>query len=473
MCAMPDMALSRAAKDFIDEDRFHELLRQKPDAAQVRDVIAKSMAKQALSLEETAVLLTTDDPQLIEEIFEGARELKKNVYGNRIVLFAPLYVGSDCVNDCAYCAFKRSNKDAARVTLSRSDIQHEVQMLENMGHKRLILVFGESPKYDAEYMAECVHAVYEVKMGHGEIRRVNLNAAPLDVAGYRTVKAAGIGTYQIFHETYHHETYQRVHGHNTRKSDYLFRLDAHNRAMQAGIDDVGIGVLFGLYEWKFETLGLVAHALNLQEVNGVGPHTVSFPRIKPAHGVDLDCYQSVDDDSFKRLVATLRLAIPYTGLICTARENPQLRRDVMSFGVSQIDAGTRLELGGYSDKTNDEHMEREQFKLGDGRSLDAVMRELMVDGYIPSFCTACYRLGRTGEHFMEFSIPGFIKRFCTPNALSTLLEYLVDYASPETKAAGEKAIADEIAKMEEGKMKTDLLDRLKRIREKDERDLYF
>ena len=315
--------------------------------------------------------------------------------------------------------------------------------------------------------------IYTVKVGHGEIRRVNVNADPFDIEGFRTIKAAHIGTFQIFQETYHHETYRRYHPLNTRKGDYLWRLDALSRAQEAGIDDVGIGVLFGLYDWRFEVLGLVAHALHLQQRYGVGPHTISFPRLRPAQGVMHQDQYLVSDQDFKRLIAILRLAVPYTGLILTAREEPALRREVLGFGVSQIDAGSRIEVGGYTEAGDAQVMEREQFELGDIRPLDTVMRELLEDGYVPSFCTSCYRLGRTGEHFMEFAIPGFIKRFCTPNALTTLLEYLVDYATPQTRAAGEKLIAAELEKMEEGPLKRELLDRLQRIRETDARDLYF
>jgi 2-iminoacetate synthase len=426
-------------------------------------------------VEETAVLLTADDPDLVEEVFAAARELKRKVYGNRIVLFAPLYIGNHCVNDCAYCAFRRSNPDAVRRTLSSDELRQQVEALEHKGHKRLIIVFGEHPQYDAEFIHDCVKLIYNVKRGRGEIRRLNINAAPLDVEGYARVKAAGIGTYQVFQETYHHATYAEVHPPDTRKGDYLYRLDALSRAQEAGIDDVGIGALFGLYDWRFEVLGLVQHALHLQERYGVGPHTISFPRLRPAAGVNLDEGHLVSDQEFKRLIATLRLAVPYTGMILTAREQPELRRAVMAFGVSQIDAGSRIELGGYTEAGDAQvqALEKEQFELGDIRPLDEVMRELVGDGYIPSFCTACYRLGRTGEHFMEFAIPGFIRRFCTPNALSTLTEYLVDYASPETRAAGEKLIEQELAKMEDGALKTELLKRLERIKTSDDRDLYF
>ena len=462
--------LSRSGYDFIDEDYLHGLLNRRADPGEVRDVIAKSLSKQPLAVEETAVLLAAAEPDLVERIFEAARQLKRDVYGNRIVLFAPLYIGNDCTNDCQYCAFRRSNRQQIRRTLNEDEIRQQVLALEKRGHKRLIIVFGEHPHYDAEFMAECVRHVYATTTGHGEIRRVNINAAPLDHDGYAIVKAAGIGTYQIFQETYHHETYARVHPAGTRKSDYLWRLDGVARAMEAECDDVGIGALFGLYDWRFEVLGLVGHALHLQKHYNCGPHTISFPRLRPAQGVKIAETHLVSDENLKRLVAILRLSVPYTGLILTAREPPAVRREVLAFGISQIDAGSRVELGGYTEAGDTQIMEREQFELGDIRALDQVMHELLVDGYIPSFCTACYRLGRTGEQFMEFAIPGFIQNLCTPNALSTLMEYLVDYASPETRAAGEDAVRREIQKMPEGQRKQQLLDRLRRIVENDERD---
>lgn len=466
--------LSATATDFIDDAHLTALLeRPRPDSRRVRDLVAKSLDKQALAVEETADLLLADDPELVEEIFAAARTLKETVYGNRIVLFAPLYIGSECINDCAYCGFRRSNPDAVRRTLDLDEIRRQVTALEEKGQKRLILVFGEHPKYNAEFIAEAVRTVYGVKVGHGEIRRVNINAAPLDKEGYEIVKEAGIGTYQVFQETYHHPTYAQVHPRLTAKGDYLWRLDALSRAMEAGLDDVGIGALFGLYDWRFEVLGLVRHALFLQELYGVGPHTISFPRLRPASGVQLDEQWQVADRDFLRLIAILRLSVPYTGMILTAREDAALRRQALSFGVSQIDAGTRIELGGYTEAGDTQCMEREQFTIGDVRSLDEVMRELVVDGHVPSFCTACYRLGRTGEHFMEFAIPGFIKRFCTPNALTTLLEYLVDYGSEETRAAGERIIAEELAKLPDDALKRELVSRLDRIRTTEDRDLYF
>ncbi|NLX60123.1 MAG: [FeFe] hydrogenase H-cluster radical SAM maturase HydG [Phycisphaerae bacterium] len=468
------MTLSEGAVDFIHDAHLTDLLHTaRPDAARVDDILAKSRAKQALTIEETAVLLAAEDPALVERILNTARQLKRDVYGNRIVLFAPLYVGNDCVNDCAYCGFKRSNRDAVRRTLTRDELIAQVEALEQVGHKRLILVYGEHPKYDASFIADTVRTVYDVKVGHGSIRRVNINAAPQDHEGYRIVKQAGIGTYQVFQETYHHETYARLHPAGTRKADYLWRLDALSRAFEAGCDDMGIGALFGLCDWRFEVLGLVQHALHLQQRYGVGPHTISFPRLQPAAGVQTDPRHLVTDDQFKRLVAILRVSVPYTGLIMTARERPELRREVMAFGVSQIDAGSRIEIGGYTEAGDTQVMQREQFMLGDIRPLDLVMRELIQDGYVPSFCTACYRLGRTGEHFMEFAIPGFIRDFCTPNALSTLTEYLTDYASPETREAGRRLIAAELDRLPEGTIKTELASRLNRIRTSDDRDLYF
>lgn len=468
-----EKSFSSMAKDFIDDNYLGGLIaKTSPDKNAVRDIISKSLGKQALSVEETALLLAADR-ELTEEIFDAARELKKKVYGNRIVLFAPLYIGNKCINDCTYCAFRSSNKESLRRTLSPDEIAAQVTALENVGHKRLILVFGEHKDYDANYIAQCVKQVYSIKVGHGEIRRVNINAAPLDIEGFKIVKQAGIGTYQIFMETYNHTAYAVNHPSATRKGDYLYRLDGLSRAFEAGCDDVGIGALFGLYDWRFEVLGLVSHSLFLQKSYGVGPHTISFPRIQPAAGVNIDKKWIVSDYEFKKLVAILRLAVPYTGMILTARESPALRREVMNFGVSQIDAGSRIEIGGYTEQSDAQVMEREQFVLGDIRSLDAVMKELIEDGFVPSFCTSCYRLGRTGEHFMEFAIPGFIKRFCQPNALTTLKEYLVDYASKETKASGEKLIKAELEKITDEKIKSQTSDRLEKIETTNQRDLYF
>ena len=469
-----DTTLPADAVDFIDDAKLEAMVAgMREDPAAVRAVIAKSLRKEALTVEETAVLLGAESPELVEEIFEAARRLKREVYGNRIVFFAPLYVGNYCTNDCKYCGFRRSLTGAVRKTLNDEELKQEVESLEDLGHKRLILVYGESPMYNPEFIAHTVKVTYGTKKGRGEIRRVNINAAPLDESGFRIVKEAGIGTYQIFQETYHKPTYAQWHPAGTMKANFLWRLNAFDRAFRAGIDDMGLGVLFGLYDWRFEVLAMVTHARYLQEKFGVGPHTLSFPRIKPAAGLDLKLEWQVSDWEYKRLVAILRLAVPYTGLIMTAREPAELRREVLAFGVSQIDAGTKLEIGGYQEKRekDTQTLNREQFKVGDTRSLDEVIGEILDGGYIPSFCTSCYRLGRTGEHFMEYAIPGFIGKFCTPNAIMTLAEYLQDYASPEVKAKGHAVIEREVAKLEP-KLREEALRRLDRIKN-GERDLYF
>ncbi|HCE46602.1 MAG TPA: [FeFe] hydrogenase H-cluster radical SAM maturase HydG [Lentisphaeria bacterium] len=465
--------LSKHCVDFIDDAKLDSLATGvKEDKARVREIIAKSMEKKPLAVEETAVLLSAESPDLIEEIFNAARQLKKDVYGNRIVIFAPLYIGNYCVNDCVYCAFRRSLRTTVRKTLNQDELIGQIEALEDAGHKRLILVFGEHPDYTADFMADTVRAVYSIRKGPGEIRRVNINAAPMDHEGYKKVKDAGIGTYQIFQETYHHGTYAKVHPAQTHKGDYLWRLDGLSRAFEAGCDDMGIGALFGLYNWKFEVLGLVTHSHHLQKTYGVGPHTISFPRIRPAHGVELDEKYFVSDYNFKRLVAILRLSVPYTGMILTARETAEVRREVMSFGVSQIDAGTRIELAGYTKKGSQE-LNKEQFQIGDVRPMEEILRDLMDNGYVPSFCTSCYRSGRTGQIFMEYAIPGFIEKFCTPNALLTLEEYLLDYAGAETRKTGEKLIASELSKISEGPQKKKLVERLNNIKNAGERDLYF
>jgi len=457
---------------FISETEIEDILESaKPDPLQVREIIAKSLGKQRLSMVETAVLLNATDPDLVEEIKAGARQLKEQVYGKRIVLFAPLYVGNLCINNCAYCGFRASNTKQKRTTLNRQELIREVEMLEDMGQKRLILVYGEHPDYSPEFIAETVRTVYQVKRGKGEIRRVNINAAPLDIQGFRTVHEAGIGTYQIFQETYHRRAYARVHKGGIKR-DYDWRITALDRAQEAGIDDVGIGALFGLYDWRFEVLGLIRHVNHLEAVYQVGPHTISFPRLKNASHVTFGDQWLLGDADFTRMVAILRLAVPYTGLILTAREPAGIRNEVLRYGVSQIDGGTRIEMMGYSGKKPDQDLDAEQFQISDNRSLSEVMEELIEKEYLPSFCTACYRTGRTGEHFMEFSVPGFIKRYCTPNALLTLAEYLEDYARNATREKGYQLIARNLAEMKEDGFKTKLEERLELVK-KGERDLYF
>ncbi len=459
-------------KPFIDPDEIWDLINNSvPTPERVREIIAKSLSKQRLTMEETAVLVNTTDPDLINEIKAGARELKEKVYGNRIVLFAPLYVGNFCSNNCKYCGFRASNCDAERKTLSEDEIKHEVEALEDNGQKRLILVYGEHSTYTPEFMAETTRIVYSVKKGNGEIRRANINAAPLDIEGFRTVAEAGIGTYQVFQETYHPEAYTWYHL-SGKKADYTYRLTALDRAQEAGLDDVGIGALFGLYDWRFEVLGLVRHTNHLEACYNVGPHTISFPRLKDAASLNIDDKYMVSDDDFKKLVAIIRLAVPYTGLILTAREDHDVRREVLQYGVSQIDGGTKIELGSYSEVSNeDQNLNKEQFKISDERSLAEVIDELLDDGFLPSFCTACYRLGRTGEHFMEFSVPGFIKKCCSPNAILTLAEYIMDYASKDLAEKGWRAIEKGIQDLDEN-IAAKVRERLDKIKN-GERDLYF
>ena len=461
-------------KPFIDADEIRHYLDQTGSSKErVREVIAKSLDKHRLTLEETAVLINADEPGMVEEIKQGAKDLKEKIYGQRIVLFAPLYVGNLCINNCAYCGYKVSNKQMKRMTLTNEDLINQVKALEDSGQKRLILVFGEHPRYDAGFIAESVRTVYSVKSGPGEIRMVNINAAPLDIDGFRIVKDAKIGTYQIFQETYHEETYAKVHLGGIKRN-FEWRLTSLDRAQEAGIDDVGIGALFGLYDWRFEVMGLVRHANHFEACYNVGPHTISFPRIQFASALDINKDHLVSDHDFTRLVAILRLAVPYTGLILTAREPSVIRDEILQFGVSQIDGGTNIEIGGYSSKKDNENqdIDLEQFQINDNRSLNEIMDELIQHKYIPSFCTSCYRAGRTGEHFMEFSVPGFIKRFCQPNALLTMAEYLEDYAPAKTKDKGYALLEEKLSEMDDDSFKTMLTEKLQQVRE-GKRDLYF
>lgn len=466
--AVPDKRM----QPFIDAGEIWNFLHNaKTDKKVIRDIIRKSLDKNRLSLSETASFVQTTDPELIEEIKAGARELKQRVYGERIVLFAPLYVGNLCINNCAYCGFRTGNTRQKRNTLTMDNLRQEVISLEDTGQKRLILVYGEHPKYNPEFIAETVKTVYSVKSKNGEIRRVNINAAPLDIDGFRIVKEAGIGTYQIFQETYHEDTYTRIHL-GGPKRDFNWRLTALDRAQEAGIDDVGIGALIGLYDWRFEVLGLVRHTNHLEAVYNVGPHTISFPRIQNASGLDFDKNYLTGDADFTRLIAILRLAVPYTGMILTAREPAAIRDEILQFGISQIDGGTKLEIQGYSSQKEEQDLDKEQFQINDNRPLNEIMEELISKDMIPSFCTSCYRLGRTGEHFMEFSVPGFIKRFCQPNAILTLAEYLEDYAPTDTREKGYRLIQKKLAEFDDDPFKIKLEERLEQVKQ-GKRDLYF
>ncbi len=439
---MTVIARKGVATPQIDFEAVDELARRKshPDTYRLQDILDKARSRVGLELEEAAELLQVCDPEAREQVLAVAREVKEGIYGRRLVLFAPLYASNECANNCLYCAFRKDNHELVRITLTRQQIQAEIRVLEEMGHKRVLLVLGETPKTGARYAAEAVRAIYETKVGRGEIRRVNVNMAPLSVQDFKELKAAGIGTYQCFQETYHPEQYRRLHPAG-QKADMEWRLGVFDRCFEAGIDDVGLGVLYGLYEHRFDTLALLAHAQYLDHRYGVGPHTISFPRIEPAQNAPAaeKVPYEIRDEDLLLVVAVLRLAVPYTGIIMSTRETPELRRELLKVGVSQLSAASRTYPGAYSDGRA--HVEEEeQFALGDTRAMDIVIRELAENGYYPSFCTACYRLGRTGHDFMQKAKPGEIQSFCTPNALLTFKEYLLDYASPETRAAGEELI---------------------------------
>jgi 2-iminoacetate synthase len=418
------------------------------DTAAVCAVLDKAIELKGLSPDDVAVLMSITDPLLLGDLFHTAQAVKEKIYGTRLVLFAPLYISNLCRNDCAYCAFRCTNRTIKRHALGTDEIAAETRMLVEQGHKRLLLVAGEAyPREGLDYILNAIDTVYATRSGNGEIRRINVNIAPLETDQFRALKERQIGTYQIFQETYHRPTYSKVHLRGP-KADYDWRLAAMDRAMTAGIDDVGIGVLFGLADWRYEVLAMLDHIHSLEDKFGVGPHTISIPRIEPAAGSELSNAPTapVSDQDFRKLVAILRLAVPYTGIIMSTRETVAIRRETLALGISQISAGSRTNPGGYSEEEGDECG---QFSLGDHRPLDEVIRDVAQHGYIPSFCTGCYRLGRTGQDFMDLARPGEIKNHCDPNGLSTFLEYLVDYASPETRAIGEHCITQALDHMHE------------------------
>lgn len=462
--------------DFIDDNYIESILdrAKKPDAQHVHEIIDKALELKGLSPQDVAVLLQTEDDELIGIIFQAAHKIKQDIYGNRLVLFAPLYVANHCSNNCLYCGFRRDNKELNRVALTMEQIKKEVEVLEREGHKRLLMLCGEHPtRSSLEYFAEAIETAYCVKTEHGgEIRRINVEVAPLEVEEYRFLKKTGIGTYLLFQETYHHETYQKMHPSGPKK-DYVKRLTAMHRAQEGGIDDVGLGALFGLYDYKFDLLGLLLHARQLEKDCGVGPHTISIPRLEPAFNAPaaIKPPHPVSDHDFKKLVAILRMAVPYTGIILTTRENAALRSEVFALGVSQISAGSRTNPGGYSNTTSDA-FRAAQFNLGDTRTLDEVILDITERGHIPSFCTACYRLGRTGKDFMDLAKPGLIQKFCQTNALFSFKEYLLDYASLQTKEAGGKLIAEMLEKSFKTKRKKMVTDRLQNI-ENGTRDVFI
>jgi len=416
-----------------------------PDSALVKDILQKSLAIETLSPDETACLLNVEDKELLAAMERTAGQIKRKVYDNRIVTFAPLYLSNLCVNDCLYCGFRASNKTAKRKRLSIDEVKQEIEVLAGqIGHKRLIVVYGEHPQSDVDYIASTVQAIADVKVktkrGFG-----------LSIGELKVLHEIGIGTFQVFQETYHLPTYEKVHPKNTIKGDYLWRLYAMHRSMEAGCDDVGLGALFGLYDWKFEVMGLLYHAIELEEKFGIGPHTISFPRLEPANNTPFiqNLAHAVKNNDFRKLVTVIRLAVPYTGMILTARENAKIRREILPLGCTQTDASSKIGIGAYVDAVNNQQGNKQQFMLGDIRSLDTVIRELAEDGYITSFCTAGYRCGRTGEKIMNLLKCGKEGQFCKLNAVVTFREWLDDFASNETIAVGEKVIAKEIQEIKE------------------------
>lgn len=431
------------------------------DASRVREVLAKGREMKGLAADEVAALMNVSDPELLGELFETARYVKDEIYGARLVIFAPLYISNLCANDCLYCAFRSRNTALKRRALTQEEIEHETKILVDQGHKRVLLVAGEAyPREGFSYVLKAIDTIYNTKSGRGEIRRVNVNVAPLTLDEFKQLKAAEIGTYQLFQETYHREMYAQVHVGGIKR-DYDWRITALDRAMEAGIDDVGIGVLFGLADWRFEVLAMMQHIAHLEKRFGVGPHTISVPRLEPAIGAPLGEQppKPVSDIDFRKIVAILRIAVPYTGIIMSTRETASVRRETFALGVSQISAGSRTNPGGYAEGQGDTAA---QFCLGDHRPVDEVVRDVAELGYIPSFCTACYRLGRTGADFMDLAKPGEIKYHCDPNALSTFREYLCDYAKPGTREAGEQRIATVLKCMDDRQRRiaTDLTKRV-------------
>ncbi len=462
--------------EFINESYINTLLENPKlnDPELQLELIEKARAAKGLSLEESAALLNISSPDLLETLFLTAREVKETIYGNRLVLFAPLYITNLCINNCLYCAFRRDNKELIRKTLTVDEVREETEFLVRQGHKRILLVAGEHPKKSSmEFIGEAISTIYDVHINGGNIRRVNINTAPLTIENFKTLKSFGIGTYQCFQETYHYKTYMHMHP-DGPKRDYAWRLYAMDRALQAGIDDIGIGALFGLTDYKFETLALLNHAFNLDEKFGVGPHTISIPRLEPAFNAPVSHKPpfAVDDLSFKKLIAVIRLAVPYTGIILSTRERAELRRELFRLGVSQISAGSRTSPGAYKESQESiEEYEMEQFQLGDHRTLDEVVKDCCELGYMPSFCTACYRSSRTGDRFMELAKSGNIGKLCTPNALATFKEYVIDYASDETKKTAEKFLEREVAGLD-GTLKTKTEKMIQRVNG-GERDVFF
>ena len=432
------------------------------DRALIADILQQAAEGRGITHRQAAVLMECTDREVIEQIFALAREIKQRIYGNRIVMFAPLYLSNHCINGCTYCPYHATNRTIARRKLTQEQIAAEVIALQDMGHKRLALEAGEHPKLaPIEYILESIDTIYSIRHRNGAIRRVNVNIAATTVENYRRLHDAGIGTYILFEETYHREVYNTLHP-SGPKSDWAYHTEAMDRAMEGGIDDVGIGALFGLTDYRYDLVGMLMHAEHLEARFGVGPHTISVPRIRPADDIDLSKFpNAVTDDVFRRIVAILRIAVPYTGMIISTRESAECRKDVLDVGVSQISGGSKTTVGGYADSTEAEHSE--QFDISDHRTLDQIVSWLLELGYIPSFCTACYREGRTGDRFMSLAKSGAIANCCAPNALMTLSEYLCDYGSDASRQAAQSIIAQELAKIPSEKVRQIAQQRIERI----------
>ena len=475
---------SLKAEEFINDEEILATLKyaeeNKNNVELIDAILQKARPKktdkgttcEGLTHREASVLLACDIPEKVEEIYRIAEEIKLAFYGNRIVMFAPLYLSNYCINGCVYCPYHLKNKHIPRKKLTQEEVEKEVVALQDMGHKRLAIEAGEDPKNNPiEYILECIKTIYGIKHKNGAIRRVNVNIAATTVENYRKLKEAGIGTYILFQETYHKESYLKLHP-TGPKHDYAYHTEAMDRAMEGGIDDVGLGVLFGLEMYKYEFAGLIMHAEHLEAVHGVGPHTISVPRIKKADDIDPTAFDnSISDEIFEKITACIRLAVPYTGMIISTRESEEVRTRLLKRGISQVSGGSRTSVGGYAEKIRPH--ETEQFDVSDCRSLDEVVRWLMENGHIPSFCTACYREGRTGDRFMSLCKSGQILNCCHPNALMTLTEYLVDYASDETKKVGFELIENELEKIPNPKVKEIAKSNIKDIMNSNRRDFRF
>lgn len=462
---------SKNANEFINDEEILKTISQVQNGKySIKDILEKANEMKGLEPKEALALLLCGDKDTESKIFETAKKIKLEIYGKRIVLFAPLYLSNYCINGCIYCPYHAKNSHIARKKLTQDEIRSEVIALQDMGHKRLALEMGEDPDYASmEYLLNSIKTIYDIKHKNGAIRRVNVNIAATTVENYKKLKEAGIGTYLLFQETYHKPTYEKVHP-SGPKSNYEYHTEAMDRAMEGGIDDTGIGVLFGLYDYKYDFTAMLYHAKHLEDTFGCGPHTISIPRIRPADDVDVKSFpNAIDDNLFKKIAAVLRIAVPYTGIIVSTRESKKSREEVLEVGVSQISGGSRTSVGGYAEE-DDENSK--QFEISDSRSLDDIVKWLADIGYLPSFCTACYREGRTGDRFMAFAKSGQIKNFCQANALITLKEYENDYAKEETKKSIDKVIINEIEKVPNEKIKTKLAYALKCI-DKGTRDFKF